>query len=195
MFRLQTELIRATTAGVLGCVLCGIPAAPQRANRNSSDSSIGPALVNTCVVTENVRRLVEFYEPILRQNAKWSGNDYAELATGLGVLSIFSASAQERYIPGSAAGAKNRSLILEFKVTDVDAEYRRLKGLVKTWVRAPATQAWGTRSIYFRDPDGNLVDFYSPASPRSRTLRPIQPLSDLDCSVVFFQSALFALIL
>lgn len=21
---------------------------------------------------------------------------------------------------------------------------------------------WGTRSIYFRDPDGNLVDFYSP---------------------------------
>lgn len=163
MFRLPTELIRVTTAGVLGCVLCGMPAAPAQAKGNSSGST-GPALVNACVVTENVRRLVEFYEPILQLKAKWSGNDYAEFATGLGVLSIFSASAQENYIPGSAEGAKNRSLILEFKVADADAEYRRLKGLVKTWVKLPTTQPWGTRSIYFRDPDGNLVDFYSPAS-------------------------------
>jgi catechol 2,3-dioxygenase-like lactoylglutathione lyase family enzyme len=22
--------------------------------------------------------------------------------------------------------------------------------------------AWGTRSFYFRDPDGNLIDFYAP---------------------------------
>lgn len=77
------------------------------------------------------------------------------------MLAIFSLSAQEKYIPGSAEGAKNRSVVLEFRVADVDAEYLRLKGLVKNWVRAPTTQPWGTRSIYFRDPDGNLVDFYS----------------------------------
>jgi hypothetical protein len=65
--------------------------------------------------------------------------------------------------------AKNQSVILEFKVADVDAEYRRLRGMVKTWVKPPTTQPWGTRSIYFRDPDGNLVDFYSPApAPESR---------------------------
>lgn len=132
---------------------------------NSSEYGIRPVLVNTCVVTESVRRLVEFYEPILQQKAKWSGDDYAEFATGVGVLAIFSSSAQEKYIPGSAEGAKNRSLILEFKVADVDAEYRRLKDIVKTWVKLPTTQPWGTRSIYFRDPDGNLVDFYSPVSP------------------------------
>lgn len=122
-----------------------------------------PVLVNACVITDNVKRLVEFYEPILAAKAKWSGGDYAELATGIGVLAIFSSPAQEKYIPGSADPAKNRSLILEFRVADVDAEYRRLQGMVKTWVKPPTTQPWGTRSIYFRDPDGNLVNFFAPA--------------------------------
>ncbi len=74
---------------------------------------------------------------------------------------IFSAAAQEKYIPGSAEPATNRSVILEFKVADVDAGYQRLQPLVKAWVKLPATQPWGTRSIYLRDPDGNLMDFYS----------------------------------
>ena len=80
----------------------------------------------------------------------------------MGVLAIFSKDAQEKYIPGSAEAAKNRSVVLQFRVSDVDQEYRRLQSLVKSWVKAPTTQPWGTRSIYFRDPDGNLVDFYAP---------------------------------
>lgn len=128
---------------------------------NSFGSNLHPVLVNSCVITDSVKRLVEFYEPVLQQKAKWSGNDYAEFTTGVGVLSIFSSSAQEKYIPGSAQGRKNRTVILEFKVVDVDSEYQRLRGIVKIWVKSPTTQPWGTRSIYFRDPDGNLIDFYS----------------------------------
>jgi len=79
------------------------------------------------------------------------------------VLAIFSAQAQEKYIPGSATAASNRSMILEFRVSDVDGEYARLRSLVKVWVKPPTTQPWGTRSVYFRDPDGNLVDFFAPA--------------------------------
>jgi len=52
-------------------------------------------------------------------------------------------------------------VILEFKVTDVDAEFARLQGFVKTWVKPPTNQPWGTRSFHFRDPDGNLVDSYA----------------------------------
>jgi len=62
----------------------------------------------------------------------------------------------------TAEAAKNKSVVLQFRVADVDQEYRRLQGLVKTWVKPPTTQPWGTRSIYFRDPDGDLVDFYAP---------------------------------
>jgi len=121
-----------------------------------------PALINTCLITGNVKRLVDFYEPVLALRAKWSGKDYAEFPTGVGVLAIFSDEAQEKYIPGSAEGGKNKSMILEFRVADVDQQYRRLQDSVKTWVKPPTTQPWGIRSIYFRDPDGNLVDFYTP---------------------------------
>ena len=138
----------------------------QSAHEEAAGHSSHPALVNTCVITEDVKRLVAFYEPVLRQKAKWSGDDYAEFATGGGVLAIFSSAAQEKYMPGSAKAAANKSIILEFEVSDVDAEYRRLQHLVQTWVNPPTTQPWGTRSFHFRDPDGNLVDFYSPA-PRS----------------------------
>jgi catechol 2,3-dioxygenase-like lactoylglutathione lyase family enzyme len=123
-----------------------------------------PKLVNTCLITSDVKRLVEFYEPILVLKAKRTGEDYAEFPTGVGVLAIFSEDAQEKYIAGSAEAAKNKSVVLQFRVGDVDQEYQRLQGLVKTWVKPPTTQPWGTRSIYFRDPDGNLVDFYAPVS-------------------------------
>ena len=125
-----------------------------------------PTLINTCLITPNVNRLVNFYESVLGMRAQRSGEQYAEFHTGVGVLAIFSAEAQEKYIPGSADAAKNRSAILEFKVANVDHEYERLQPLVKIWVKKPTTQPWGMRSIYFRDPDGNLVDFYVPVEGR-----------------------------
>ena len=98
--------MRAAAAGVLGCTLCG-NAAPsqvkaQPATSPSLKRSMRPALISTCVITKDVKGLVAFYEPVLKLKAKWSGEDYAEFATGAGVLAIFSANAQEKYIPGSA---------------------------------------------------------------------------------------------
>ena len=122
-----------------------------------------PDLIRTCLITNDVDRLVAFYEPVLGIRAERTGSDYAEFHTGTGVLAVFSEKAQQQYIPGSAIGASNRGLVLEFRVIGVDGEYARLQKLVKTWVKPPTTQPWGTRSFCFRDPDGNLVDFYMPA--------------------------------
>jgi len=138
------------------------PTSPQAAQSHPQVFHQVPMLSKTCLITSNVRRLVDFYEPILNLKATWSGKDYAEFPTGVGVLAIFSVEAQENYIPGASEAANNKSMVLEFRVDDVDREYRRLEGLVKTWVKPPTTQPWGTRSVYFRDPDGNLVDFYTP---------------------------------
>jgi len=129
-------------------------------SRHTANTGV-PTLVNTCLFTNNVGRLVDFYEPILGMKAKRPDKTYAEFSTGVGVLAIFSLKAQEKYIPGSTAGTKNGSMVLEFKVANVDMEYKRLQRLVKVWIKPPTTQPWGSRSVYFRDPDGNLVDFFT----------------------------------
>jgi catechol 2,3-dioxygenase-like lactoylglutathione lyase family enzyme len=147
---------------MLAVLITGWTASLLSAHDKTADPGSRPRLVNTCLITNDVKQLVEFYEPILGLEAKRTGDDYAEFSTSVGVLAIFSENAQEKYIPGSAEAANNKSVVLQFRVADVDQEYRRLQGLVKTWVKPPTTQPWGTRSIYFRDPDGNLVDFYTP---------------------------------
>jgi catechol 2,3-dioxygenase-like lactoylglutathione lyase family enzyme len=147
---------------LLALVTAGWSTGPQRTDDLPPDHARMPTLINTCLITDNVKRLVDFYEPILAVRAMWSGKDYVEFPTGVGVLAIFSEEAQERYIPGATKAAANKSIVLEFRVADVDQQYRRLQSAVKTWVKPPTTQPWGTRSIYFRDPDGNLVDFYTP---------------------------------
>ena len=101
---------------------------------------------------------------IIAMPAKTVGNEYAEFHTGVGVLAIFSSEAQQNYIPHSSEPGINKSVILEFEVANVDKEFARLQGMVKDWVKPPTNQPWGTRSFYFRDPDGDLVDFFMPAA-------------------------------
>ena len=47
----------------------------------------------------------------------------------------------------------------------VDAEFRKLADAIgNSLVQAPTTMPWGNRSLLFRDPDGNLVNFFTPIS-------------------------------
>lgn len=143
----------------------GIKGSAQRELSDRPVSSAAPALINTCLITSDVKNLSDFYARVLQIEPRRTGDDYVEFHTGVGVLALFSAKAQQQYIPDSAVPGQNRSSILQFRVLDVDREYARLHKFVTQWVKGPTTQPWGTRSIYFRDPDGNLVDLFSPASP------------------------------
>jgi uncharacterized glyoxalase superfamily protein PhnB len=60
---------------------------------------------------------------------------------------------------GSSAG----SVTLMFEVEAVEAEYARVQAMGLELVKPLQTHPWGARSFWFRDPDGNLVDFYAPA--------------------------------
>jgi len=66
--------------------------------------------------------------------------------------------------PILAQPAANRSAIIEFRVGDVDAEYSRLAKIIGDFVQTPTTMPWGNRSLLLRDPDGNLVNFFTPVS-------------------------------
>ena len=65
--------------------------------------------------------------------------------------------------PGGAPGPARPpgEVILDFMVRDADAEYRRIEALGVDWVLRPATQPWGSRSMIFKDPEGNLVNVFS----------------------------------
>jgi catechol 2,3-dioxygenase-like lactoylglutathione lyase family enzyme len=53
--------------------------------------------------------------------------------------------------------------LLCVSVEDVDAEARRLEDLGVELVTSPADhEPWGMRTVYVRDPEGNLVEFYGP---------------------------------
>ena len=92
-------------------------------------------------------------------------DDYVEFATAGGALSFYLQSKLEPYAPGATTPRSNRSVMIEFEVADVDAEYDRLRQLPIDWVKSPSTQPWGNRSMYLRDPDGNLVNLYTRVKP------------------------------
>ncbi len=118
-------------------------------------------LTHSCIITADVARLRDFYAQVLQIEPQQYGERYVEFPTGGGTLSIFDVTAHETLAPGSAKPGTNRALELEFEVADVDAAYARLQALKINWVKPPTTQAWGNRSVYFRDPDGNLINFYT----------------------------------
>jgi predicted enzyme related to lactoylglutathione lyase len=116
------------------------------------------------IITGDVARLVDFYERVTGVRASWANEDFAELSTASATLAIGSTRTVPLFAPGSASPADNRSVILEFLVDDVDSVYENLTGFVKDFVNEPTTMPWGNRALLFRDPDGNLVNFFTPVT-------------------------------
>jgi len=122
--------------------------------------------VSTRIITDDIKRLVQFYED-LGLKAIWYTQEFAELSSATCTLAIGSTRTMNLYGSGVALPASNRSLIIDFHVSDVDEVYSRLGATLKDVVQAPTTQPWGNRSLLFRDPDGNLVNFFTPVSPEA----------------------------
>ena len=118
-------------------------------------------LASTRIVTKDVPALARFYEGITGV-APVGNEDFVEVRTSGSVLAICSERSVVKDNASAAVAGENRSMILEFEVEDVDAEQARLQPMVGEWVLEPTTQAWGNRSMLFRDPEGNLINIYTP---------------------------------
>jgi predicted enzyme related to lactoylglutathione lyase len=116
-----------------------------------------------CLNTESVPTLVQFYTKIF--GCQFAGDDrHAEAEISGLSLTLFTWQGMEEMAPGSMQGAGYGSFTIGFEVEDVDMEYERLKALGVEIVKPPATYPWGARSVWFRDPDRNIVDFFSRVS-------------------------------
>ncbi len=124
--------------------------------------------ISTRIITADVNRLVDFYEMVTEVSAVWGNERFAEIPTPVGALAIGSDKTVPLFGDGSAEPAANRSAILEFIVEDVDAEYERLRGRVGEVVTEPTTTPGGNRALLFRDPDGNLINLFTPVTDAAR---------------------------
>lgn len=120
------------------------------------------------VITDDIKRLVRFYETVTGLKAAWLTDAFAELATPHCTLAIGHSSTLQFFGDDVALPGANKSVIIEFRVADVDADYKRLGEALGKVVQEPTTMPWGNRSLLFRDPDGNLVNFFTPVSPEAK---------------------------
>jgi len=118
-------------------------------------------LASTRLVTHDVRVLARFYAAITGI-VPVGIDDYVELETATGVLAISSKRGEDIFHAGAAEPAANRSVVVEFEVHDVDRERARLDATVGNFVLEPTDLPWGSRAMLFRDPDGNLINFFTP---------------------------------
>ena len=124
-------------------------------------------LVSLRIIAADIKRLVQFFEEATGVTAKWLTDDFAEIVTGSFTLAIGSIRTLAFFGEGVAHPAANKSVIIEFLVENVDDDYERIKNLTSDIVQKPTTMPWGNRSLLLRDPDGNLINFFTPVSPEA----------------------------
>ena len=126
-------------------------------------------LVSIRIITADVSGLVKFYEYVTGMPVVQYTPDFAELQTPSATLAIGSTNTLQLFGGDEVAkAAQNRSAIIEFKVDDVEKDYERLAGYLQNYiVQKPTTMPWGNKSLLFRDPDGNLVNLFTPVTPEA----------------------------
>jgi catechol 2,3-dioxygenase-like lactoylglutathione lyase family enzyme len=131
-------------------------------------------LASVRVITRNVPRAVAFYEVLTGATPNYLTEDFVELVTPSATLAVSDASRVPLIAndtPGTAAKDKS---IVEFWVDDAEALFTTLKttyGDELDVVQAPTMMPWGNVSIMIRDPDGVLINLYTPVTTEARQLQ------------------------
>ncbi|KOG31338.1 VOC family protein [Streptomyces resistomycificus] len=121
-----------------------------------------PHFTGTSLITDDVPALAAFYAAVLDADVE-GGAPFARVLIPGAVLSFDSTQGMESMVPGAMAGAAGGGFTLEFQVTDVDARHERLLAQGIEILKPPTTQPWGRRSVWLRDPDGNIINLYQEA--------------------------------
>jgi catechol 2,3-dioxygenase-like lactoylglutathione lyase family enzyme len=128
-----------------------------------SQRSFAVKLTHICLITPQFAKMQEFYRRLLHQEPKQFQLDYVEFQIPGAIVSLYEEASFAQIAPAGVPKPGTGGMMLELQVPDVDHEYERLHslGLKINFILSPTTFPWGNRSIYLKDPDGNLVNIYS----------------------------------
>ena len=116
--------------------------------------------------TDNAK-MVAFYRDISGFEPEWNGGEpHVEMSLGTSRIIMFPRETFEQMTSHEYAypNGTNGTLELSFDVptfADVDKEYDRAVSMGAKPVFAPTTEAWGQRTCYVADPEGNLIEISS----------------------------------
>ncbi|HEX4461128.1 MAG TPA: VOC family protein [Polyangia bacterium] len=121
-------------------------------------------LASIRIVTNDLERLIGFYEQLTGVVATRLAPDFAEVRLAGAVLAISTERMVKQFNAGVCVSAANRSAILELQLDradEVDGVHARLAGARADIAMAPTTMPWGNRSLLLRDPDGNVINVFA----------------------------------
>ncbi|SIT03856.1 hypothetical protein SAMN05421786_104230 [Chryseobacterium ureilyticum] len=122
-------------------------------------------LASLRIITKDIKQSVEFYEKATGLTAQWYTEDFAEFTTDSITIAIGSTRTMKMFgVEQSTETKSHINTIIEFLVSNVDTEFERIKSLTKHIIQEPTTMPWGNRSLLFCDPDGNMINFFTPVS-------------------------------
>ncbi len=123
-------------------------------------------LANTRLLVKDFPTSFLFYRDTLGLAPTFGGADdvYADLDTGGASLALFQSELMEAAVGPDAAPADGRDkAALVFEVADVDEAVGALQAKGVVFLTPPQDRPdWGIRTAHLRDPEGNLIEMYSP---------------------------------
>jgi predicted enzyme related to lactoylglutathione lyase len=126
------------------------------------------------IIAEDLPPLVRFYEAVTGAAAQWLTDDFVELVTPSATVAVSHSRRVSFLGEDSPRAAANNSVIYEFLVEDVAALFSRLQadfGEALAVVRPLTMIPWGNMSLLIRDPDGALINLYTPVTPEALELQ------------------------
>lgn len=131
-------------------------------------------LASVRVITEDLPRLVRFYEVLTGATPQYLTDDFVELVTPSATFAVSGPDRVAFITANTPRGGANNSAIVEFLVEDAEAVYQKLVtefGNDLDVVQPPTMMPWGNLSVLIRDPDGALINLYTPVTPQGQQLQ------------------------
>jgi catechol 2,3-dioxygenase-like lactoylglutathione lyase family enzyme len=138
-------------------------------------------LVSVRLLVSDFDECFRFYRDVMKFQPDWGeeGDTYASFRTAPGAaLSLFRRDHMAEAI-GTAdlpwvTECQDRAALI-FLVRDLDAQVKELRSRGAQFVSEPRDfPDWTIRATYLRDPDGNLIELYSPLEESKWTSRVAQ---------------------